>query len=220
VGASTPATDVWPTPEAIVTVAVDPDETLKPAYRERYFACRLEGADPSGGDPDRSLPLPAGLARVVGVGPARGDFLGGPVLWLAARLQPFPRVLLWPDGEYRDARRFVRPEALADLPRLRAYLGSTEPAGVPIGALVLDLTRPDDAALFWEVAGLVGRSHENFYVGDEAATEVYLLHHHDKVVVSVPDQHARWLLLKELAGLSDVFEDWSGYEEPDADAGE
>ena len=53
--------------------------------------------------------------------------------------------------------------------------------------------------------------------GDEADTsEVYELHHHEKVVAIVPDQHARWLLLEELAALSDVFEDWSGYySEPD-----
>jgi hypothetical protein len=80
-----------------------------------------------------------------------------------------------------------------------------------MGALVLDLRRDGDAAVFWEAAGLVGRGHENFYVSDEAAGEVYLLHHHDKVVVSVPDEHTRGLLLEELARRSDAFEDWSGY---------
>ena len=80
-----------------------------------------------------------------------------------------------------------------------------------MGALVLDLHVDADAAIFWETAALVGRSHENFYVSDEAATEVYLLHHHDKVVASVPDQDTRKFLLEELVALSDVFEDWSGY---------
>jgi hypothetical protein len=76
-----------------------------------------------------------------------------------------------------------------------------------------------------EAADLVGRSHENFYVSDEAAAEVYLMHHHDKVVVSVPDPAARQQLLVELDRLADIFEDRSGYgtsedadNDPDPDA--
>src|SRR5262249_25779527 len=160
---------------------------LKPAYRERFFACRTDEANSCDGHQEPSLTLPAAFAKVAGVGPAESDFLAGPVRWLVARLQPFPRVLLWPVGEYRDALGFVRPEVLAALPRLRTLLGSDGPVGGAIGAVVLDLTQPGDVAVFWEVADLVGRNHEDFYVGDEAATEVYLLHHHDKVVASVPD---------------------------------
>ena len=57
-------------------------------------------------------------------------------------------------------------------------------------------------------------------LGNEDTSEVYKLHHHDKVVALVPDQHARWLLLEELAGMSDVFEDWSGYGGPLDEDGE
>jgi hypothetical protein len=205
------AADVWPTPDTIVTVAVDPDVTLKPAYRDRYFACLRDAAGFPIAEQEPSLALPDPLARVAALGPMDSDFLAGPVRWLAARRLRVPQVLLWPDGEYRARRGLVRPEALAELPRLRGNLDRVQTGGGTVGALALDLRRDDDAAVFWEVAGLVGWSHENFYVSDEAAREVYLLHHHDKVVASVPDQHTRWLLLEELSELSDVFEDLSGY---------
>ena len=51
----------------------------------------------------------------------------------------------------------------------------------------------------------------DFFLADPAGHEVYQMHHHDKVVVSLPDGPARRELLAELAGRPDVFEDCSGY---------
>jgi hypothetical protein len=44
-----------------------------------------------------------------------------------------------------------------------------------------------------------------------AGTEVYLAHHHDKVVVSVPDGREREELVQRLARESWLFTDVSGY---------
>src|SRR5262249_41665012 len=163
------AADVWPTPDTIVTVAVDPDETLKLAYRDRYFVCRCDAAGSPVAERDPTLALPDPLAGVAGTGPAEPDFLAGPVRWLVGRLWRFPRVLFWPDGEYRAPDGLVHAAILAELPRLRAHLDRAQTGG-PLGAVVLDLRRDGEAAVFWQAAGLVGRSHENFYVSDEAAS--------------------------------------------------
>jgi len=212
----TVVTDVRPLAETVVTVAVEPDGTLKPAYRERYFACRCDATDFPVAPNEPKLALPETLARVAGEESTQSCFLAGPVRWLVSRLARFPRLLLWPDGEYRssDGNGLVHPELVSELPRLRARLDNVGPIGQPIGALVLHLDWHEDAAVFWEVATLVGGSHENFYVADVGATQVYLMHHHDKVVASVPDQHIRRLMLEELASLSHSFEDWSATTRP------
>jgi len=204
--------DPLPTPDTIVTVAVDPDGTLKEAYGDRYFTCVRLPDDSLVAEREPALALPDPFARVA-ISSAPNEFAGGPVRWLLTRLVRFSRVLLWPDQQYRppDGSGLIRPNVLAGLPELRARLDRTPLADEPAGALVLDLNQDDDAACFWEVAVLVGGSHENFYVSNEDTSEVYQLHHHDKVVVSIPDQHTRWLLLEELADLSDEFEDWSWY---------
>jgi hypothetical protein len=49
------------------------------------------------------------------------------------------------------------------------------------------------------------------YLADADAAEVYLAHHHDKVVVSIPDAAARGGLLRELEDAAWLFTDVSGY---------
>ena len=198
-------------------MAVDADPTLKEAYRDRYFIWVRDQDDSLVTDRAPVFALPESFAGLT-AGKATGEFVAGPVRWLLARLAHFPRLLLWPDREYRppDGTGLVRPGILDHLSRIRARLGQVGSLAEAAGALVLEPHREDDAACFWEVAELVGWSSEDFYVSDEDTSEVYELHHHEKVVAIVPDQHARWLLLEELAALSDVFEDWSGYySEPD-----
>ena len=49
------------------------------------------------------------------------------------------------------------------------------------------------------------------YLADAEGAEVYLAHHHDKVVVSIPDVATRQPLLQELTDAAWLFEDASGY---------
>jgi hypothetical protein len=49
------------------------------------------------------------------------------------------------------------------------------------------------------------------YLADADASEGYLTHHHEKVVVLVPDAEARERLLQELREASWLFNDVSGY---------
>ena len=64
-------TDVWPPPEMIVTVALDPDRTLKPAYRERYFTCGKDEEDEPllPGEMDFDLPEQFSSALALAVRP-------------------------------------------------------------------------------------------------------------------------------------------------------
>jgi hypothetical protein len=186
--------DVSPPVEDYLTVALEPDGTLKPEYRDLYFACVTDDA----GDPR--------IATDPAFGPPAdtGDtsFARGPARWLARRLGRFPRVWLWPKGG------FDRPAEPG--PELRTF--HTNHVSSPDAAAIgLDLTNPADAAVFWKAVSLVGSDTYDIYVTDEAGREVYLMHHHDKIVVSIPDPDAFEDLLTELDGLTDAFEDWSGY---------
>lgn len=211
-GEPTGGLDPRATPDTIVTVALDADPTLKEAYRERYFVYVRDGDDPFIAKRGSAMEVPESFARIAAES-ASSDFVAGPVHWLLMRLRRFPRVLLWPDLEYRppDGDGLVHRGVLDELPELRARLDRVARPAEPVGALILDLASEEDAACLLEVAVRVGWSNENFYVSDESTSEVYELHHHEKLVAIVPEQHTRRLLLEELAELSDLFEDWSGY---------
>jgi hypothetical protein len=51
----------------------------------------------------------------------------------------------------------------------------------------------------------------NFLVSDMHGSEVYMLHHHHKVVISIPDQHKHGTLLAELTSQATVLQDCSDY---------
>jgi hypothetical protein len=209
--------DVWPPPETIITIGLDPDGTLKPAYRQRYFAC-VRNADE---EPlflhASGFALEEPFATAAVNEPGNNYFAMGPVHWLLARVRRFERVLLWPKGGLRgdDGLGFltvIGGERTDNAPHVARWLArhAAEPARV--GAVLLGLSDLDDCQALWEAANLVGVWSYDFFLSDAAAREVYLLHHHDKVVISIPDARARRELLEDLARQDKLLEDCSGYE--------
>jgi hypothetical protein len=211
------STDVSPAPEAIVTVAMDLDPTLDPAYRERYFATLLDRDDckPLLRDhPDFALPEPfvAAVAKEpIGGRHMRGNFLLGPFRWLIRRLVRFPRLLLWPEHQIRASDGLMRVRwVLDEMPEFKGWLEGAGPVPSDAGAIELDLSDIADCRVLWEVAEQVEASFYNYFVGDPEATEVYELHHHSRVVVSIPEPSERQRLLNDLSRYHEVIEDCSG----------
>src|SRR6266852_4894594 len=183
--------DVWPPPETIVTLATDPDMMLEAEYRQHYFVT-IAGEDH---EPliqhERQFALPelllaASKEQPEGsrlMGGLSGGFMRGPMRWLWVRLRRFQRVLLWPDSRERQPNGtwFWEEDQRHELPRLCVWLEKHVPDSSLVGAVLLDLKSLEDCKVVWEVANLVGISTENFYLSDEKASEVYLLHHHDSI---------------------------------------
>ncbi|MEW4569389.1 hypothetical protein AB1L88_16110 [Tautonia sp. JC769] len=208
------STEVWPTAETIVTIAVNLDPTLKPAYRERYFACYVDSEDNSSPllRDDPAFALPRTLREAAAGSPAALPFLEGPFRWLARRMIRFSSVLLWPaSAEPAPGWPFSQARLLEGLPLLRKRLESASAGLAEVGAVLLLPEREADGAILWEAARHVAGSFSNFHVSDPECREVYLLHHHDKVVASVPDLATRQQLTEELASQPDLFADCSGY---------
>jgi hypothetical protein len=207
---------VWPDADSIITVATEPDTVLHRHYRQRFFLCP--------GGPEQvfqQLSCPeqhwARWAELVSRQPPGNwqDFLAGPGSWLLSRLARFPRVVAWADRGL--------PWEVLDDPMHRGW-GVWIPTAVRefFASLGPDAGRPR----------LFASSHERFadavgacllfasvgtrdcYLADEGGTEVYLAHHHDKVVVSIPDAGRRAALLQELLAAPSLFPDVSGYDSP------
>lgn len=212
--AKTDGTDVWPPPEIVVTVGMNCDPTLLPAYRRRYFACRLESEEnpvPALRDAP-AFALPARLREAVKEDPAADCFLDGPFRWLLRRIGRLDALLLWPARpESGSGGAFARDGVLEDAPHLRERLSPGPPALEEVEAIVLDPTRESDWAALWEVALRVSRSFTDFFVSDPGCREVYRMHHHGKVESSVPDGALRRELLDDLVRWSGLIEDCSGY---------
>jgi hypothetical protein len=209
------STDAGPTPETIVTVGLNLDPTLKPEYRQRYFACLLESEK----NPvpviqyEPLFALAERFRRAAEEHPAVGEFVDGPFRWVLHRLEGRREVLLWPrsrkgcpGGTFENA---LKSEAL---PELEQRLGAITASLAGVGALVLDTIDPANCGLVWEVANHVRNSITDFYLSEPACSEVYVLHHHEMVQALVPDDWARHCLVEELECWDDVLEDCSGYE--------
>jgi hypothetical protein len=209
--------DVSPPPDVYLTVGADQDGALKSAYRNEYFAC-VRGADEIPlvrNAPEFALSGP--LAEAAEREPAGNDFIDGPARWLFARIRRFDQILFWPGDGFRgtDGLGFpmttVSGQRITQLPHLANRLARHIPAPATAGAIVLSQSDVNDCRVLWEAANLVGTDVHNFYPCDLAGHEVYQMHHHDNVIVSVPDDEARWDLIDDLADRSDLFKDWSGY---------
>jgi hypothetical protein len=215
------ASDVWPPPGIIVTVATDADPTLGPEYRQRYFITIADEDYEPLIQHERHFALPELLIAASNeqpegsrlMGGLSGDFMRGPVRWLWTRLHHFPRILLWPDSQNRQPNGiwFWHDYDRAQAPKLCTWLKNKVPDPSVVGAIVLDLRNLEDCKVLWEVANLVGISTENFYVSDEKAAEVYLLHHDDAIYISIPDKNKRQALLDDLARWPNLFKNCSGY---------
>jgi hypothetical protein len=207
------ATDVWPTPEAIVTVAMNLDPTLMPAYRRRYFACCLKSeVEPVPALRDEpAFALPEVARMIATEDQAEDRFLGGPFRWFLRRIMRFDSVLLWPACREPDSGGAFPQADLQGAPLLRAKLPPDSSGLAGLGAVTLDLRREPDWRVIWEVATWVSHSFSDFFVSDVECKEVYHLHHHGKVIASLPDHDSRQDLIEDLATWSDLIEDCSGY---------
>ena len=76
---------------------------------------------------------------------------------------------------------------------------------------MLDLTRMCDCEVLWEVAKHVAWSDSDFFLSDTDCKAVYILHHHHKIMISIPDSATRQELSHDLTAQDDIFQDCSLY---------
>lgn len=209
------STYVWPTPETIVTFGENIDETLATKYRQRYFVDYLKSREHPvsvlRSEPAFALPEPIRRELETNGNPDLHLFLDGAGRWFCRRLARFDSVLLWPG--YRDPRsgRSLFDPDEKPLSALRAALPSDPAEQAEFGAVVLDLNHDPNWLAVWQAVVLVSGSFSDLFVSDAHCREVYLLHHHDKVVVSIPDDATREEMVADLKRWSDLIEDCSNY---------
>jgi hypothetical protein len=207
------STDVWPSPATIATVAMELDGTLPPSYRHRYFACVLDAEEQPILQYHAAFQLSTPFDSIRVQEPPRGHFMVGPFLWLLRRLRGFSRILLWPREKYRktDGVWFFNPWEVDHVGALFEWAREAALNSLPVDAVMLDLVRQRDCRVLWQIGNLVADSHLDYYVSNADVTEVYLLHHHDKVIISIPNADLRRKVIRELNEVSDVITDCSDY---------
>jgi hypothetical protein len=205
---------LYPDADTGITVGVEPDPTLYRQYRQRSFVAEPEPEQvfratgcpelPRGRWPELVACQPPGCWQ---------DFLAGPGSWLLSWLSRFGRVVAWSDHglpwdgpdcpDYRTWGLEVPARAAAFF-----ALSDGPEASRPRLLSVADERFADAVA-----AGVLFASPgmRDCYLADEAGTEVYLVHHHEKVVVSIPDAGAREAVLRERKEAAWLFSDVSGY---------
>lgn len=234
-------TDVKSPPDVVVHLGIGADPMMVREYRNNYFACywtedeRLQAefestlefqgvwrelAQRDGlSNFGNSSATPEVEAQSSKSNTALTAFLNGPVRWLISRIKRFDQMVLWPSGSLR--RLLTKMATAQEGPEIYAEVFAVgqrmQAAGIDSsfgGALVLDMSQPDDCELVWLVARLVSCGFHNAYLADSSFCEVYELHHHNRIAMSIPSDGRRQQLLDDLTKLDDVFVNCSGYTSP------
>src|SRR5262249_38735552 len=186
--------------------------------RRRYFACSPDAGKilERGGCPNvlgRYL-----LTFLEQLGQGQGcyyDFLAGPGAWALARLGQCDRVLVWladfPGRPWWSAEELARTaghlQAPLPFPSLLPGAGtSSRPR-----AFLVPTQGEAFAELFVACALMASWDSRDCFIASASGEQVVLLHHHDKVIVSIPDRTSRPQTLRDLRNNPDLFEDVSGY---------
>lgn len=205
---------LWPSPDSIITVGIEPDGTLRAQYRQRYFVC---------------APEPEQLFRLFGCPEPHSsrwleilsrqpegywyDFLAGPGAWTLTRLAQFPGVIAWSERglEWSALDSDGHRKWGMDVPARAApfFSGSRGPEACRPHYFSSDDEQFADVVAACCLFASVGT--RDCYLADEQGAEVYLAHHHDMVVVSIPDKATRKALVQEVTEAAWLFEDVSGY---------
>ncbi len=207
---------VLPPPDIIVTIALDPDPTQDLNHRQRYFVvCCSDNGDPAIFCHPYFL-LSKSFSEAASQERPVNDYAKGPVVWLLQRLSTFGRVLVWPNGiawRRNPGGRFLEDGVFDDLPQIRPWMGHPGQSPLPedMVAIGLDVTEPADCKVIWRIANFSARSCDEFFMADANCNEVYYLHHHEKIIVSIPDDRTRANLVGQLVSRTDLFTDYSGF---------
>ncbi len=237
-------TDVGPSANVVVHLDIGADPVVYPEYRNNYFGCywTADGRLNAEFEPTlefqgvwRELAQRDGLSNL-GDSFATSDdedrspkkntdltaFLNGPMRWLISRIKRFDRIVLWPSASLR--RSLMQLATGREVPEVDAEefaLGQRmQAAGIDSsfeGALVLDVSQPEDCELVWLLARVVSCGFCNAYLADSSFCDVYELHHHNRIAMSIPSGERRQQLLDDLTKLDDVFVNCSGYTSPSDD---
>jgi hypothetical protein len=215
---------VEPPEDVYLTVALDADVVLDRRCRQRFFVCKpdplaiLTAANVPEAFRRRWIAMVqgtmAGLPR---------DVLAALATWTATRLLRFDRVFAWADKPVR----FYEEHRGNVCDQVAEILGSTIGSGLLRSHLdadasaVASVLETRDPEFPFLLANDFLRSSRNFLeirftVGD--GSEAFTMHHHDKVITSIPDSATRSSLVGKFSSTPAIFTDESGYvlnEEPE-----
>ena len=201
-------------PKTIMTVALYTDPTLRKRFRNSFFLCNWKRP----GSVLKELGCPKEFSRnwtsvLSALRPGEDkDFLASAATWTLGRLVCHKRVLMWANAETSLSRAEFKTlqrkwSISGQLPKLFKPTRGRAASGAYLFAR--------DSNRFLKIFALAcllsERSYRDFFLADEGCTEVHQLHHHEKVMVSVPDRTLRKEALKHLRCHPNLYQNVSGY---------
>jgi hypothetical protein len=194
-------------------MALEADPVLRKEYRLRFFLCEpnAETILVRGNCPHDLRRFWVELLSSLTPDHER-NLLAGPASWALTRLSSHERILLWAEREPPWSQYYVH-----DLRSKYNTIINSASSVVPFGeggSLTAFVLSPQGDSFVNVLAAcflLTSRSCHNCFIADEGCAEVYQIHHHDKVVASLPDTDSREEALQHLTLNSDIYTDISGY---------
>jgi hypothetical protein len=205
---------VAPPADVIMTVAVDEDPTLREELRNRYYLINFDNWRSLSALCSNKVGWREWLKIVVSTaeGPHR-DFLGGPGAWLLARLQRSAEACFWRfpahggtgcEGEVLDW-----DVAWADVSRIQRFRAFWN--AMAMKPQTLTLMNLDFVTLLAGSIASVEETSCDCCVASYDYREVFCIHHHEKIVCSIPDLARRKRIERQMTKRPDLFSRANGY---------
>ena len=199
-------------PDRIITVAVEEDPILREQYRQRYFVCNGAQLASLTGLPEGIRERWLGLVSRI---PAEWEkaFLAGPGAWLLSRLVSSNGVLTWvsdPENSWYQAtvEAFCSRNRVAAETRVILDLIGQQRRW---GAVVLDPKVDWFLDLVALSLSMTSETCVDCFMAEGSCDSFYRIHHHDKIVASIPNAGLRTGVLWDLISNPSFFEDVSDY---------
>jgi len=202
--------NVWPTPDRIISIGDELDCTLNRQYRNHFFSCIKDADGRAVISRVTKFAFRNRSGMVIDFKPLSA-FADGAVRWLSNWLTRYREILyVWPETKHGGLLWADEhtPEPASECARRWIDERRTMAAAIP----QLDLDRDHDLLVLLGLADWVGCTTTNIYVADHALNCVFLMHHHDKLVVDCRGEQRRQALISDLRSCEGCFQDCSHYE--------
>jgi hypothetical protein len=207
---------ISPTAETIITLAVESDPVVRNEYRDRFFISRPEPeaviASAGAADyvADKWIEILLNMRE-----PWQCAILAGPIAWVIGRLSLYTRIIMWSLSD--ECASAIE----SDIDRLTfRHVSIMKRAGPVLRGSVSDdgsaFVLSGDLLLLCDVVAasclLSCDSSVDHFFADDECREVYMIHRHGKVILSVPDANLRCDILLSLRRDPGIYDDISDYE--------
>lgn len=208
---------VCPESDISITLALQPDQTLYPERRRRFFLCRSDAEAILAGTrcSQSTRQKWANLLLQIESGSTR-DLLAGPASWSLGRFAPAGPLFVWADGSRWWDKSVCNAEYQGIEAELEKHMTFAPfKTHLSEGASRRAYSLDPEADYFLETFAayfiLSSNTFREIFFSNANFTEVHKIHHHEKIEIFIPNFELRQNVINQLCKSPEIYTDVSAF---------